>query len=484
MKDFHIHVRGGVVDYEMMRKYIEKCIHLGMDEIVLLDHGNRTSPKHEPVLTDKKKIKEFLKNIHRARKEYKNIKIYSGIEVDYFFDKEKQEREISLMNAGFDYVLASIHGVKELGLDHAGYYQAMLDMVKTYPLQILAHLKLYDDYLEYDKMIRRILVSCQKKNVMVEINTSDRSIWNLEQMNYMFQLFREYGISYSIGSDAHEVGEIGLHYDLVYAYLNHQINAHSREIQYNIVSRGTEKAGSKGYMAVTSLINGQRYLLVQDHEKKEITTFQDSLNCYCYDIRNIAFSRFELIPALALRRIPFLDNVLLCGLGNVGIGALIYLLDHHYQNISIYIDSVQPYIEKMIEKLNQKYHSHIKIVEEMISVETYIDTTGVSSVIEEIFRVIHPKKTVFLIGTPRESTYLIDPLMIHRNNLLVIGGHELRGVNRVERLELFQKLLRKNRRNPFLKDIVHINLYRKNIFTDLLKEKKHFIEVVEYDDLC
>ena len=45
------------------------------------------------------------------------------------------------MNSGFDYVVSSVHGVKYLNLDNAGYYKAMLDTVKKYPLNILAHLK-------------------------------------------------------------------------------------------------------------------------------------------------------------------------------------------------------------------------------------------------------------------------------------------------------------------------------------------------------
>ena len=483
MKDFHIHLKKGIHDYDVMKEYIDRCIELGIDEVVFLDHGNRVSSKHHPVLTDQKIIQEFFKMVRRARREYKNITIHTGIEVDYFPDRKRQKQEIDLMNSGFDYILASVHGVKELNLDENGYYQAILDVVKKYPLQILAHLKLYDDYLEHDDMIRKILMECGKKNVMIEINTSDRSIWSLEQFQYMFHLFQEYHISYTVGSDAHAIEEIGMNYSLVMAYLNHEIHTGSREIQYNIVSRGTEKAGSKGYMAITKKIHEERHLIVQDHENALITHFKDSLPCYHYDIHTIAFSRFELIGALALQRISFSDDILLCGLGNVGVTALIYLLDHDYRNIRIYIDSVKPYIQRMIRKLNKQYGAQLRIVDRIELAKTYIDTTGASSVLEAIFQDIKPFCTVFLIGTPRDGSYLIDPLCIHRNNLLVVGGHELKGIKKTERLRVFQELLEKNDKNPLLKDIVHINRYRKNIFMDILNEKKHFIEVVEYDNL-
>ena len=37
-----------------------------------------------------------------------------------------------------------------------------------------------------------------------------------------------------------------------------------REIEYSVISRGTEKSGSKGYMSISKKIDGSRYLLVQD----------------------------------------------------------------------------------------------------------------------------------------------------------------------------------------------------------------------------
>ena len=482
MKDFHIHLKKGITDYEVMKEYIEKCIKLGIDEVVFLDHGNRTSPNHKPVLNNKKIIKEFLRLIKKAKKEYKNIIIHSGIEVDYFFDKDKRDNEIELTKEGFDYIIGSVHGIKYLGLDNNGYYNTMLDLVKIYPLNVLAHLKLYDDYKNYDNIINEILKECKKNNIMMEINTSDRSIWNFEQLKYMMNLFDKYDIKYTIGSDAHNVEELGINYDLIYSYLNNKINNSNKEIDYSIVSRGTENSCSKGYMAITKYIDNNRYLLVQDHNEKRIINFKDSLKCYDYSIKNIAFSRFEMISALSLNRINFKDNILLCGLGNIGIGTLLYLLNNNYKNIDIYIRNIKPYILKAIKILNKKYNSNIKLVNEIGNYETYIDTTGVSEVIENLFKNIKKFKTIFLIGTPRESKYLIDPLLIHRNNLLVVGAHELNGVKRTDRIKLFNKLLEENKNNEIIDSLVNINKYKRNILNKLLENKEHFIEVIEYDD--
>ena len=82
MEDMHIHLKKGVNDYTIMKNYINKCIELKLDKVIFLDHGNRISEKHTPVLNDEKVIQKYLNLIEKAKQEYPNIKIYSGIEVD------------------------------------------------------------------------------------------------------------------------------------------------------------------------------------------------------------------------------------------------------------------------------------------------------------------------------------------------------------------------------------------------------------------
>lgn len=256
-----------------------------------------------------------------------------------------------------------------------------------------------------------------------------------------------------------------------------------REIDYSVVSRGTEINGNKGYIAISKPIDNNRFLLVQDHKERFITTFKDSLECQNHNIKNIAFSRFEMISVLSLKKMIFKDKILLCGIGNIGISCLIYLLDNGYKNIDILNNETKKYISNIINKLNSQYNSNIELIHTIKKeYETYIDTTGKSIVIEQIFNNIGFNKVIFLIGTPRESTYLIDPLLIHRNNLILIGGHELNGISLNERKKIFKSLLCKNEKNKIINEIVNINPYRKNILEKLLNNKSHFIEVIEYDD--
>lgn len=54
-----------------------------------------------------------------------------------------------------------------------------------------------------------ILNKVKEKGLIIEINTSDRSRWDSETLEYMIIKMNENGINYTIGSDAHSVSEIG-----------------------------------------------------------------------------------------------------------------------------------------------------------------------------------------------------------------------------------------------------------------------------------
>ena len=46
MEDMHIHVRSAVDDYSNLKLYINRCIELGLNKVLLLDHGPRLSKNH------------------------------------------------------------------------------------------------------------------------------------------------------------------------------------------------------------------------------------------------------------------------------------------------------------------------------------------------------------------------------------------------------------------------------------------------------
>ncbi|MCF0124967.1 MAG: hypothetical protein HUJ68_04305 [Clostridia bacterium] len=73
------------------------------------------------------------------------------------------------------------------------------------------------------------------------------------------------------------------------------------KIEYSIISRGTEKYGSKGYMGISEVKKGKRYFVLSKHYEKEVQTLKDSFEFDdIYSIENITLSRFEIIPKITL----------------------------------------------------------------------------------------------------------------------------------------------------------------------------------------
>ena len=63
MEDMHIHLKDAIYNQELFEKYVKKCIDCGLSKVVFLDHGNRISVKHMPVLSTQEAINEFNKKI-------------------------------------------------------------------------------------------------------------------------------------------------------------------------------------------------------------------------------------------------------------------------------------------------------------------------------------------------------------------------------------------------------------------------------------
>lgn len=483
MEDMHIHLKSGVTEISIMKKYIEKCRELGINKVLFLDHGNRISPKHTPVLNNSKVIDKFFENINIIKKENPDIEINAGIESDFSYDEEFKEKEIKIIkNYPFDYVIGSVHGMDKA--DYIDYLQANLDMLETYPLDILGHLKLRKEYEKYKEIIEKIVQIATEKNVKFDINTSDRSRWNIQQLEYMLNLFKKYGTKYTIGSDAHCIDEIGYHIKEEYIKIDKIINKSKRDIEYTVVSRGTEKYGSQGYIGITKPVCDKRLLVLSKHFDKYIDTYKDSFKIPAkYTIENIAISRFELMGALALKPILNLiyDNILIIGLGNIGFTALLYLLENKYKNISIITNGVTDFHTSAINELNKEYNARIRFTSEYDSnYNTYIEATGNSKVIENIIETAGNLSNIVLLGVPREEKYLINPLDINRKNLRIIGGHELNGHSIEERDNLFKELLEINNKKN-LKNFVNIYNEVEGIREKILNHKENFIEVIKYD---
>ena len=299
----------------------------------------------------------------------------------------------------------------------------------------------------------------------------------------MLGLFKKYDTKYTIGSDAHKVEEVGYHVQEMYDKIDKILNNAKRDIEYTIVSRGTEKYGSKGYMGITKEQGGKRNLVLARHYDKYIDTYKDSFEILDkYNIKNVAVSRFELMSAINLDSITNIINedILIIGFGNVGFSCLIHLLKNGYRNINIFTNNVKDFQKNGLDQINKIIDSSIKFVNEIGKYNTYIEATGNSDVIKNIFEITDDNTTIILLGTPRDESYFINPLDINRKNIKIIGAHELNGHTIEERRKVFKELLEENKNYNF-DEFVSIYNYELNIVDKILQNKNNFIEVIKYE---
>ena len=139
--------------------------------------------------------------------DFPNLEIFYGIELDFSYDKNFNDENNKLTDIGFDYVISSIHHYRfNNGRDHL---KAVIQMIDTCKFDIIGHLLLKYDWKDCIDLIDIILNKAKEKEIIIEINTSDRSRWKIDTLEYMIKKMNEMNIKYTIGSDAHSISEIG-----------------------------------------------------------------------------------------------------------------------------------------------------------------------------------------------------------------------------------------------------------------------------------
>lgn len=256
---------------------------------------------------------------------------------------------------------------------------------------------------------------------------------------------------------------------------------------YSIVSRGTEKYNNHGYIGISESIKGYRYLQNIDHNILESQIDQFSLKFKdSFTIENIALSRFQLIFELLFLRVNkyISDNILIVGFGNLGIGTLISLLDKKITNISILVKEKRKYMEKAIEQIQHQYNVSIPLlIYDEINMANYrsiIECSGSGQAIQTIIEKCNNLTNLFIVSTPRDNNYLINPLIINRKNLNIFGGHEFNGIKQEIRNKLFIRILKRNSGKVFINDFVQIYPYSDSKLNAIKKQKNNLIEIFEY----
>ncbi len=231
------------VDYHVHAVGHKDRMHTAMEVKEFLEYGKKNGLK-EIGFADHDKYKDLLNfDVYNLlMKEYPDINIRVGIEIDYFPGQENKIREIIAMY-DFDYVIGSVHYLNTWMFDHPDYVQEykkwqLDDLYEEYfrtvrqsinsgLFNIAGHLdliKIFNYKIEEKKllpMVTPILDDIKKQGMVMEINTSGlyRPVKEIYPSLEIIKMAVKKEVPLTISSDAHRAEDVGRANKLVVALL-------------------------------------------------------------------------------------------------------------------------------------------------------------------------------------------------------------------------------------------------------------------------
>jgi histidinol-phosphatase (PHP family) len=231
--DYHLHSIYSEDGSSSPQEMCRQAIHLGIPEIGFSEHWDVGPYEKRPRFLD---IEAWWREIVRLREVFAGqLTIRAGVEVaePHLYPEETAE---ALSRCPFDYVLGSVHFVGSHFMFDQAYYRAhnadevymsyfdeLEKMLDSPDIDIVAHLDLpartgkpifgYEPG-RYEDRIRRILSRIIQRSLALDINTAGcrKPAQNLMPDPRILGWYAELGGSrLTLGSDAHEASQVGLH---------------------------------------------------------------------------------------------------------------------------------------------------------------------------------------------------------------------------------------------------------------------------------
>lgn len=237
--DCHTHSEWSFDSCEKIDDMCEQAIKLGINVLTITDHcevNGWNTPNDSEFGDFSKLIPESIKHLKKSQIKYANkLKLLSGIELGQAM-QDLKSADIALSLDDFDFVLASVHNVRNekdfYWLEYTPesakdllytYFNEVLEVVKwnkfdslshlTYPLRYITGVhKINVDINEYLPIIDKIFNKLIKNGKALEVNTSGLRQEIGVTMPDKFLLTRYYSLGgrlVTIGSDAHKVVDLG-----------------------------------------------------------------------------------------------------------------------------------------------------------------------------------------------------------------------------------------------------------------------------------
>ena len=218
------HAKGNTEDY------VIEALKIGLIELGISDHAPNTRVNDVGVRMKPSDLPIYLADIEAAQLKYSGkIKIYKGLEVEYFYDHEEYydflREKVDYLIHGQHYISMTkrmddlISGFSLRTIEEIYRYASYLeDAMESGYFDIYAHPDLYmHNYPQFDKyaeiVAHRICKSAEKHNIILEFNANGyrragKNTKNGFEPNYprkeFWEIVKKYNIRTIFGSDAHK----------------------------------------------------------------------------------------------------------------------------------------------------------------------------------------------------------------------------------------------------------------------------------------
>jgi len=233
--DYHMHSSFSCDGSSKPEKMCHQALKLGIPEIGFSEHWDVGPYETEPRFLQ---VESWFEEIERLRRLFSGkLIIRRGIEISQPHLYQSETDEV-LKRAPFDYVIGSVHFVgshfmfdEEYFRQHdadkvyQGYFEELLQLVTDADLDVVAHFDvpvrtskpiLGYEPTRYEGLIRKVLERVITRGLALDINTAGlrKPVQNLMPDPLILSWYAEMGGKrVTLGSDAHEACQVGMHLD-------------------------------------------------------------------------------------------------------------------------------------------------------------------------------------------------------------------------------------------------------------------------------
>ncbi|MCK5708550.1 MAG: histidinol-phosphatase HisJ [Candidatus Aureabacteria bacterium] len=240
MIDYHIHTELCCHAIGKMEDYVEAACGADLSAMGFSDHLPFNETHMKNLSMELEDLEFYLNKIPELEKKY-GIKIYKGIEADFYPEKQNEIEDL-LNKHEFDYIFGSVHFINGWGFDnpkfltewknydidlvYRSYFQNVIEMTKTGLYDIVGHIDLvkkfgYFPKDSFDKEIVEVISAVKEADMIIEVNTSGlrKPVREIYPSEFVLKNAKEYDIPVVLGSDAHKPQDVAGDFDKAKALL-------------------------------------------------------------------------------------------------------------------------------------------------------------------------------------------------------------------------------------------------------------------------